>query len=213
MRRSPILLAVGLVIVLGGSVATGASTQNLTLNAVVAEATWDSYNPDTGTGEYGGVQVAREGRVTMVIFQRSIGELVLCEGELTPGDASDDFYGFVGTEIYGEGPATLSMGRQYTSAKASGTVTADVMTFNECTGDFGSSVTKTFKITMALTAVSPLIKETSRTHLRVPGELTSHSMVRGTFRMAAGSVKVGGLAIDADALIGQLTYRVHETSH
>jgi hypothetical protein len=37
--------------------------------------------------------------------------------------------------------------------------------------------------------------------------------VRGTYRQAVASVKVGTLLIYADALIGQLTFRLHETTH
>ena len=60
-------------------------------------------------------------------------------GADTPDDPSDDFYGFVGKTTFGIGTATVTIGRQYTSAKASGTVTVDVQTVNDCTGAYASS--------------------------------------------------------------------------
>lgn len=38
-------------------------------------------------------------------------------------------------------------------------------------------------------------------------------MIRGSYREAAGAVRVGALAIDADAINGQLTLRTHDTAH
>jgi hypothetical protein len=212
MRRQPLLLAFGLV-VMATSVASGASTQNMTLSATVAEATWDTYNPDTGLGEFGGIQVARESGQTYAVLQRAVGELVLCEGADTPDDPSDDFYGFVGKTTFGVGTATVTVGRQYTSAKASGTVTVDVQTVNDCTGAFGVPQQRTVKFSLSVVAVSGLIKETSKSIVRVPSELTTHSQIRGVYREAAGTVKLGTVVIDADAIVGQVTLRMHETVH
>lgn len=213
MRRQPILLAVGLIAVVGVSGASAAATSNSTLTATIAEAGWDTYDPATGAGEFGAVQAVRESGETYILLQRSVGEIALCEGGDTPDDPTDDFYGFVGRQIFGSGPATLSIGRQYTSAKASGTVTAEVALVNECTGSLGAPTARTYKVSMSLTAVSGLIRETSRSILRAPSELTSHTMIRGSYREAAGTVKVGALTIDADAIIGQLTLRTHDTAH
>jgi len=212
MRRQPVLLAFGLLVMVT-SVASGASTQNMTLTATVAEATWDTYNPVTGLGEFGGIQVARESGETYAVLQRAVGELVLCEGADTPDDPSDDFYGFIGKTTFGVGPATVTVGRQYTSAKASGTIAVDVQTVNDCTGAFGVPQQRTVKFSLSVVAVSGMIKETSKSIVRVPSELTTHSQVRGTYREAAGTVKLGTVVIDADAIVGQVTLRLHETTH
>jgi hypothetical protein len=212
MPRKPILLAITLMVLVGSSVASGASTTNTTLTATIAEATWSSYDEKTGGGEFGAVQVARYDGVTTALLERSIGELVLCEGGGTP-DPTDDFYGFVGKEISGTGPATLAVGRGYTSAKASGTVTAEVVTFNECTGDMGTTVTRTYKISIDVQSVSPLIRQSTLSKIRIPSEMTARALVRGVLRQAAGSVKVGLQSIEADAFIGQLTLRSHSTLH
>ena len=212
MPRKPVLLAITLMVLVGSSAASGASTTNTTLTATIAEATWSSFDEETGGGEFGAVQVARHDGVTTAILERSIGELVLCEGGATP-DPTDDFYGFVGKDISGTGPATLTVGRGYTWAKASGTVTADVMTYNECTGDLGTTVTRTFRISIDVQSVSPLIRQSTLQKIRIPSELTARALVRGVLRQAAGSVKVGVQNIEADAFVGQLTLKSQSTVH
>jgi hypothetical protein len=72
---------------------------------------------------------------------------------------------------------------------------------------------KTIKVSLALSGVGPLGRLSSRSTLRVPGELSAHEVIRGVQRQGAGSVKVGGAVFDADGAIGQLTLRAHETSH
>jgi hypothetical protein len=212
MRRQPLLLAFGLVVI-ATSVASAATTQDMTLTATVAEASWDTYNPDTGLGEFGGIQVFRENGETYAVLQRAVGELVLCEGADTPDDPSDDFYGFVGKSTFGVGTATVTVGRQFTSAKASGTVTVDVQTVNDCTGAFGLPQQRTVKFSLSVVAVSGLVNETTKSIVRVPSELTTHSQIRGVYRQAAGTVKLGTIVIDADAVVGQVTLRTHETVH
>ena len=212
MRRQPLLLAFGLLVMVS-SVASAATTQDMTLTATVAEASWDTYNPDTGLGEFGGIQVFRESGETYAVLQRAVGELVLCDGAATPDDPSDDFYGFVGKTTFGVGTATVTVGRQYTSAKASGTVAVDVQTVNDCTGALGLPQQRTVKFSLNVVAVSGLIKETTKSIVRVPSELTSHSQIRGVYRQAAGTVKLGTVVIDADAIVGQVTLRTHETVH
>jgi hypothetical protein len=212
MRRTPLLLGIALVVSLSGSAVYGASTQNVTLSATIAEATWTTFDPDTRNGEFSSVVVAREGGVTTATLSRSVGEIVLCEGGDTPS-TDDDSYGYVGTEVNGTGPATMTVGRQYRSATAKGTISAEVVTYDECSGDFGTTTTKTIKVSLALSGVGPIGRLSSRSTLRVPGELSAHQVIRGVQRQGAGSVKIGSVVFDADGAIGQLTLRAHETSH
>lgn len=212
MRRMPVLGAVVLLVAIGGPAASGASTTNTTMSATIAEASWSTLDPDTGMGEFGVLQFARHDGVTEAFLARSFGEIVLCEGGDTPADPTDDSFGFVGTDVSGSGPATMALGKQYTSAKASGTVTVEIVTYDECTGDFGTTTTKTLKVSLALTAVSPLIRQQTRSTLRVPGELSAHTVIRGVLREAAGLAKIGTTRIDADGAIGQLTLREHATT-
>lgn len=213
MRHRPSLLVFGLFVIICAPVASGASTANTTFTATIAEASWESYSPDTGQGEYGGVQFAREGGETYVVFQRTVGKVVLCEGDATPDDPTDDYYGFVGKETFGIGPARLSIGRQYTTATGSATLVVEVGTVNDCTGEYGIPQERTVKVSLSAVAVSTLIKETSRSIISVPSDLTAHSQVRGSYRRAASTVRIGTAVIDADGIIGQLTFREHQTVH
>ena len=61
--------------------------------------------------------------------------------------------------------------------------------------------------------MSGLIKAMSKSIVRVPSKLTTHSQIRGVYREAAGTVKLGTVVIDADAMVGQVMLRVHETVH
>ena len=82
----------------------------------MAQAGWEKVDEETGAGEFGVVQFARERSGTTVFLTMSRGELVLCQGGDTPDDPTDDFYGFVGTATQGEGRARLSVGRSFSSA-------------------------------------------------------------------------------------------------
>jgi hypothetical protein len=207
MRRALGLLIVAMLFVVGSSTALAATPQKITIRALIAQGGWDIYDEATGAGESGVVQVARaQGKTTAYLFA-SKGELVLCEGGDTPDDPFDDFYGFQGTETVGEGPAKLTLGRTYSSAKAWGTVTAEVFTFNECTGDEGSSTTKTVKVSLDLTGISPVVHEKSRSTISIPSRLRTKMMVKADSRDAAGTVVVGTRTIDTGGVIGQLFLR------
>jgi hypothetical protein len=206
MRKTLGLLIVVMLFAVGSSTALAATRQNMSIRALIAEAGWESYNEDTGAGEFGDVLFATADGATTVSVGISKGELVLCEGGDTP-DESDDFYGFVGTETTGEGDATLSLGKTFRSAIAKGTVTADVFTYDECTGDEGTTTTKTFDVSLSLDGVSPIVTEKSRSTITIPKQLRSKTMVQARSREAAGTLKVGTRSIDVGGFIGLLSMK------
>lgn len=213
MRRAFALLIVVMLFVVGSSTALAATTQKVTVRALIAQAGWDIYDESSGAGESGSVQFATaEGRTTLSLSM-SRGELVLCQGGQTPNDPVDDVYGFVGTATFGEGPARLSLGKTYSSAKASGTVTADVFTFSECTGDEGTSSTKSIKVSIDLSGISPIIHETVRSTISVPSRLRSKTMIRADSREAAGTVKVASRTLRTGGVIGMLSMKASVTAH
>lgn len=213
MRRALALLIVAMLFAVGSSTALAATTQKVTIRALIAQAGWDTFDENTGAGEAGSAQFATaEGRTT-VSLSTTRGELVLCQGAETPDDPFDDVYGFVGTATFGEGPAKLSLGKTYSSAKASGTVTAEVFTFSECTGDEGTISTRSIKVSMNLTGVSPIIHETLRSTIRIPSRLRSKSMIRADSREAAGTVKVGSRTIRTGGVIGMLSMKASTTTN
>lgn len=204
MRRTFALLMVAMLFVVGSSTAFATTTQKVTIRAVIAQAGWETFDEETGAGESGAVQFARADGRTTVSFFMSKGELVLCQGADTPDDPSDDFYGFVGTQTVGDGPATLSVGRTYSSAKASGTVSATAFTTNECTGDEGSATTRTIKVSIDLNGVSPVINEKLHSTIKIPRLLRSRTVARAVSRQAAGTITVGSRTFATDGVVGQL---------
>lgn len=213
MRRALGLLIVAMLFVVGSSTAFAATTQKITIRALVAQAGWETYDEETGNGESGSVEFATAEGTTTVFLAISKGELILCEGGATPEDPLDDYYGFLGTETIGEGAAKLSLGRTYSSAKAWGTVTAEVFTYNECTGDEGSTSTKSIKVSLDLDGISPVVHEKFRSTISIPSRLRSKTMVKADSREAAGNVKVGGQTIDiGDGVIGLLSMRASLTA-
>ena len=202
MRRAVGLLIVVMLFAVGSSSALAATSQRLSIRALVAQAGWEIYDEETGAGEYGELQFATAEGQTTVFLGMSKGELVLCEGGETPDDPFDDFYGFVGTETVGEGIGKLSLGKTYSSAVASGTVNAEVYTYNECTGDEGTATKKTIKVSLDLTGISPVITEKLRSTITIPKQLRTKTMVQAQSREAAGTLKVGTRSLEVGGVIG-----------
>lgn len=207
MRRALGMLIVVMLFAVGSSTALAATSQKITIRALIAQAGWEDFNEETGGGEFGDVQFATAEGTTTVYLAMSKGELVLCEGAETPDDPFDDFYGFVGTETVGSGPGKLALGKTYSSAVASGKVTAEVYTFNECTGDAGTVTTKTINVSLELDGVSPVVNEKLRSTISIPQRLRSKIMISAQSREAAGTAKVGGRTIELGGVIGLLSMR------
>jgi hypothetical protein len=208
-------LTMGLVATLmagGAATALAGSVTNVTLQATVAQATWSDVDEE-GNGEDVSVQFATTEDGTTVSLFKSSGAIELCEGGDTPDDPTDDFFGFVGTQTVGDGPAKLTLGRQFTSAKGSGTVRAEVTTFDECTGDFGSTTTRQITVSVDLTGISRQIRETTRTTISIPKTMRIHQFLKAVSRDAAGTMKIGTRTLEVDGLIGRLQLRGHATTH
>jgi hypothetical protein len=207
MRRALGLLIVVVLLAVGSSTALAATQQKITVRALIAQAGWQEFNEETGGGEFGDVQFATAEGTTTVFLAMSRGELVLCQGDETPDDPFDDVWGFVGTETIGEGPAKLSLGKTYSSAIASGKVTAEVYTFDECTGDEGTTSTKTIDVSLELDGVSPVVNEKLRSTISIPKTLRSKTMISAQSREAAGTLKVGAKTLEIGGVIGLLSMK------
>ncbi len=211
MRRTFGLLIIMLLFAVGSSTALAVTTTKVTLRALVAEGSWEVIDENTGNGEFGDVQFATaEGRTTVFVLM-SKGELVLCEGGETPDDPFDDFYGFVGTSTIGEGVGKLTLGKTYSSAVGSGKVTAEVFSFNECTGDEGTASTKVINVSLKMVGISPVITEKLRSTISIPKRLRAKTMIQAQSREAAGTVKVGTRTIETGGFIGQLQLKSSST--
>ena len=206
MRRTFVVLIVGMLLAVGSSTAL-AATQQVTIRALIAEAGWESFDEDSGTGESGYVQFAAAEGTTTVFLSMSKGELILCDGGDTPDDPFDDFYGFLGTETAGQGPAKLVLGRSYSSAVASGTVTVSVHTFNECTGGEGATTTRTIKVSLDHNGIGPVMAQKLRSTIAIPKVLRSKTLIRSDSRESAGTMKVGSRTLQGGGVIGKLSMR------
>ena len=211
MRRALGLLIVVMLFAVASSTALAATSTKITLRALVAEGSWEVFDENTGDGEFGDLQFATaEGRTTVFLIM-SKGELLLCEGGETPNDPFDDFYGFVGSTTMGEGVGKLTVGKTYSTAVASGKVTAEVFSYNECTGNEGTSTTKTINVSLDLAGVSPVITEKLRSTISIPKRLRAKTMIQAQSREAAGTLKVGGRTIETGGFIGLLQMRASST--
>lgn len=207
MRRAFGIFIVAMLFAVGSSTALAATQQKVSIRALIAQAGWEVFDEDTGGGEFGDLQFATAEGKTTVYLAMSKGELVLCAGDETPDDPFDDIYGFVGTTTVGEGPGKLSLGKTYSSAIASGKVTAEVFTFDECTGDEGTTTTKSIAVSLDLTGVSPVMTEKLRSTITIPQRLRSKSFVSAQSREAAGTIKVGSRTLELGGIIGQLSMK------
>jgi hypothetical protein len=211
MRRSVATLIFLVLFVVGSSVASAATKQSVTIRAVIAQAEWEQFDEDTGSGEFGVVQFATAEGKTTASLVLSRGELIQCEGALTPDDPSDDAYGFLGTLIQGEGPATLTLGKSSSSASGSGTVNAAVQTFDECKGEGGVMTTKSIRLALDLTGISPVITQKSRTTIAIPKQLRAKVMLPSRSRDAAGTLVMDGRSSDVGGAIGNLWMKGSQT--
>jgi len=202
MRRALGLLIVVMLFAVGSSTALAATSTKVTLRALVAQGSWEIFDEVTGAGEFGDLQFATAEGQTMILLMMSKGELLLCAGGETPDDPFDDYWGFVGTETFGEGVGKLSLGKTYSSAVASGKVNVEVYTYNECTGDEGSATTKTMNVSLDLTGVSPIITEKLRSTISIPKRLSAKTMIQAQSRDAAGTLKIGSRTLEVGGYIG-----------
>ena len=207
MRRTITVLAVLIVLALGSSVASAATRTSIAIRAVVAQASWEDIDEETGSGELGAVQFATEKTGTSVFVTVIRGELIQCTGAETPDDPTDDLYGFLGTSISGEGKARLSVGRSFSSATGSAKIRVQVATVNECTG--GSEVTSATDMSVALdlTSIGPLVTEKGRTTIAIPKQLRTKIFVQSRSRDGAGTVVVDGRTLQVGGLVGELSLR------
>jgi len=202
MRRTFGLLIVVMLLAVGSSTALAATSTKFTMRALVAQGSWEIFNEDTGAGEFGDLQFATADGQTTVFLLVSKGELILCEGGETPDDPFDDYYGFVGTETYGDGVGKLSLGKTYSSAVASGKVNAEIYTYNECTGEEGTVTTKSMNVSLDLAGGGPVITEKLRSTISIPKRLREKTVIQAQSREAAGTLTVGSRTLEVGGIIG-----------
>ncbi len=96
---------------------------------------------------------------------------------------------------------------------ACGWVTADVYSYNECTGDEGSVTSKTIKVSLDLAGIGPVVAQKLRSTISIPKRLRSKTLIRTDSREAAGTTKVGTRTIETGGVIGKLSLRASLLEH
>ena len=211
MRRFMTIPVAGLLaLTLAAPAMAGPNVGNFSGSVTLAQAGWESYAEDKQSYTSGYVVVGQDqGGDSFAEYNEFSADWVQCTGADTPDDPDDDTFGSVGSNVWGYGPASLSIARNFGTATASGTLEASRETFDECTGEYNYEDLGATAFSLDLTATSGTVKESSRGSFKLPGEFNSHSSYKATYRFAEGSVDVGADSHDAYGQIGTVSWRDH----
>jgi hypothetical protein len=92
-------------------------------------------------------------------------------------------------DFFGEGPASLTIGKKLSTAQASGSVTGTQNTSNPCTGDT-TSTEATFEVQFALTATAAASTSVTKTKETAPDGTKLTVTTSITNREATGTVRI-----------------------
>jgi hypothetical protein len=209
MRKLMAIPMAGIMaLTLAASALAGPNVGNFSGTVTLAQASWDSYDSDTKGSGY--VVVGKEqGGDSFAEYGEFSAKWVQCTGADTPDDPDDDTFGTVGSNVWGYGPATLAIGKNFGSATASGTLEASRETFDECTGEYSYESLPALAFSLDLSATSGTVKESSRGSFKLPGEYNSHSSYKSIYRFAEGTIDLGAGAQEVYGQIGTVSWRDH----
>lgn len=206
MRKFTVIPMAGLLaLAIAAPVSAGANVGNHSGSATTAQGSWYSEGADGFA--YGYLAAWQEQGATSAyieLFEES-GDYVDC----TPADETDDSYGFQGTYRYGWGEGSLSVGRGYADATATGTVGIETSTVDDCAGTYVSDFEAGVAVTLDLVATGPKVMERGTWSFHIPGQYNSHSSYSSTYRTAAGTATIGSDAFDVEGGIGKVSWRDH----
>lgn len=205
MRKFMVLPMAGLLaLAIAGPVAAGANVANFSSSATTAQGWW--YSEGAGKGTYGSVSAWQDSgsNETYVDFWQETGEYVDC----TPGDPNDDFYGFQGTYQYGGGLGTLTVGKGFGDASATGLLDVETTTVDDCAGTYDSTYGQ-LEVAFDLVANGPKIMEKGTGSFKIPSQFNSHSSYSSISRSAVGTASIGGAELALEGAIGKVSWRDH----
>jgi len=209
MRKLMAIPMAGIMaLTLAASALAGPNVGNSSGTVTLAQASWDTYDSDTKG--YGSMVVGQEqGGDSFVEYGESSAEWVRCTGSDTPDDPDDDTFGTVGSNVWGYGPATLAIGKNFGTATASGTIEAGRETFDECTDEYTYEALPALTFSLDLSATSGTVRESSRGSFKLPGEYNSHSSYKSIYRFAEGTIDLGAGAQEVYGQIGTVSWKDH----
>jgi len=211
MRKIFVLPLAGLLaLTVAAPAMAGPNVSNTSGSLTLAQGGWKSWDDATQSSSYGEFTVAREdnGDVFAQVMT-STAAYVQCTGQGTPDDPDDDTFGAIGSNLYGYGPASLTIDKNYGSATAAGTLEAGRETFNDCTGEYGWEDVSSVDFTLALTASSGTIRETGRGSFKIPGEFNGHSSYKAIYRYAEGTLALDGGTNEVYGQVGKVSWTDH----
>jgi hypothetical protein len=211
MRRFMAIPMAGLLaLTLAGSALAGPNVGNYSSSLTLAQASWESYD-ETGTFGYGYVAVSQEQGSSDAFAEYNQGneQYVQCTGAETLDNKDDDTFGVVFSNVWGYGPAALTIGKSNSSASASATLDVTREGFNECTGEWSYEELPDFAFSLDLTATSATIRESGRGSFHLPGEFNAHSSYKATYRNAEGTFAGIDGPQSVLGMIGNVTWREH----
>ena len=212
MRRFMTVPLAGLVaLAVAAPVAAGPNVGNYSSSLTMAQATWDSWDEATGAYSSGYIAISQEQGSPDAFAEYSSysQQYVQCTGEETPENPDDDTFGVVGSNTWGWGPASLTTGKNFGSASASGDLSIGREQFNECTGEWTFEELPGVQFDLDLTATSGTIRESSRGSFHLPGEFNSHSSYKATYRYADGTLSGIDGTQSVSGLIGKVSWMDH----
>ena len=212
MRKLMTVPLAGLfALTLTAPVLAGPNVGNYSGSATIAQANWDSWDESTGAYGSGFIAVVREQGPSEAYAEYSeYSEVYMqCTGAETPDDPEDDTYGIVGSYAYGWGSATLTTGKNFGTASATGELSIGREAFNECTGEWTFEELPGFAFSLDLTATSGTIRESGRGSFQLPGEFNSHSSYKSVYRFAEGTFEGPDGAQSVSGMIGTVSWRDH----
>lgn len=212
MRRFMTLPIAGLfALAVAGPAAAGANVGNYSSSATIVQASWEAFDDATQAYSYGYVAVTQEqgSSEAYAEYNEYSEQFVQCTGADTPDDPDDDTFGIVGTNVWGYGDASLSVGRNFSSATASGTIAVAREGFNECTGEWTYEELPELTFNLDLTATSATVKESGRGSFHLPGEFNDHYSYKSTYRFGEGTLSgLDGLQ-SVSGQIGKVSWSEH----
>lgn len=201
------LTAVAVPVLLVGAGAGTASANEFVVNdtgsAVMVDA---SYTRGDVSG-YVGAWQQQNGDGILWFFEQS-GDWVQCTGADTK-KTTDDTYGFVGSFVYGEGAATVTVAPRYATGTATGTTNAYREDIDDCTGTWNVTDIGQVPVRVDLAATGPVTTTRDRSGYHVPSQFNDRYSFSFTGRTASGTVDVAGDTASGDGVIGKNSWTYH----
>lgn len=177
-----------------------------------AQVVWGTSDP-SGTGEFGGIYGDIEDFGTSVGLWEMRFTVVTCDAD-TPADPADDYEGYVGAWVNGDGPGTVTVARNLASATVAGTITVYHGWQDDCLGTNAvTSIDEGVPLSLTLTATARPTGFRDWSHEKLASVYNVHQAVRSLNRVAVGTALLAGEAYAFDSgLISHNRWSAHENS-